>query len=62
MAKKPAKRVTLKAYERSGADRTADRKAAKKAGVSAAKWEGSKADMKADRAAVKKLNSKKGRK
>lgn len=55
MTKKP---MTMKAYERSAADKKADRKGAKKAGVSVAKWEKSKADEKADRAAIKKINAK----
>ena len=50
MAKKP---MTAKAYERSAADKAADRKGAKKAGVSLAKWEGSKADRAADQKAMK---------
>lgn len=45
MAKKPS----MKAYERSAADKKADKAGAKKAGVSLKKWEGSKADMVADR-------------
>lgn len=55
MAKKP---MTMKQYERSGADKRADKANAKKAGVSVKKWEGSKADEKADRAGLKKMNAK----
>ena len=51
-------KMTAKAYERSAADKAADRKGAKKAGVSVAKWEKSAADRKADKAAVKKINAK----
>ena len=41
-------------WEGSKADRTTDRKGAKKAGVSMKKWEGSKADQKLDRKAMAK--------
>lgn len=54
------KKITMKAYERSSADKRADKAAARHKGVSIEAYEGSKADMKADRAAVKKMN--KGRK
>ena len=54
-------RLTMKKYEASKADRAADRKGAKKAGVPFKKYEGSKADERADRRAVAKAN-KKGRK
>lgn len=40
-------------YERSAADRAADRKGAKKAGVSLKKWEGSAADKRLDAKAMK---------
>lgn len=42
------------AYERSAADRKADKAGAKKAGVSQKKWEGSAADRKADAKAKRK--------
>lgn len=51
--KKP---MTMKAFERSAADKRMDKAGAKKAGVSVKKWEGSKADEKADKAALKKMN------
>lgn len=54
-----ARKMTMAAYEKSGADRKADMAGAKKAGVSLAKYENSKADEKKDRAAVKKINRKK---
>lgn len=41
-------------YEKSAADKKADRAGAKKAGVSLKKWEGSKADKAADRKAMRK--------
>ena len=41
-------------WEGSAADRAADRKGAKKAGVSLKKWEGSPADRKMDAKAMKK--------
>lgn len=47
-------KMTMKQYERSSADKKADKAGAKKAGVSVAKWEGSKADKAADRKALKK--------
>lgn len=46
-------------YEGTKADRVADRKGAKKAGVSLAKWERGAADKKADAKARKKLESRK---
>lgn len=46
-------------WEDSPADRTADRKGAKKAGIPMSKWEGSKADRKMDAAAMKKKKKKK---
>jgi len=60
MAMKPKGKpvLTMKVYEKSPADRKADKAGAKKAGVSVKKWEGSKADDKADRAAVKKAKQK----
>jgi hypothetical protein len=45
-------------WENSKADKVADRKGAKKAGVSLKKWEGSKADKRMDAAAVKKMKRK----
>ena len=51
-------KMTQKAYERTPADKAADRKGAKKAGMSVAKWEKSAADRKADKAAIKKINAK----
>lgn len=48
--------MTMKAYERTEADKKADRAGAKKAGMSVAKWERSKADARADKAAVRKIN------
>lgn len=50
------------AYEGSAKDRAADRKGAKKAGVSLKVWEGSAADRKKDRAAEAKLAKKKKKK
>lgn len=47
-----------KGYEVSKADKAADKKGAKKAGVSMKKWEGSKADERMDRAAMKKKGKK----
>jgi hypothetical protein len=44
-----AKKMSMAAWEKSGADKKADAKGAKKAGVSAAKFEGSKADKAADK-------------
>lgn len=51
MAKKPR---TMAAYERSAADKRADKAGAKKAGVSMKQWEGSAADKRADAKAMKK--------
>ena len=48
-------------YEGSAADRRADKKGAKKAGFSMAKWERSAADRKQDAAGRKKM-AKRGRK
>jgi hypothetical protein len=42
-------------YEKSAADRKADRAGARKAGTSVKKYEGSPADMKADAAAMRKM-------
>ncbi len=53
-----AKKMTMKAYEKTAQDHKADRAGAKKSGMSVASWEKSKADEKADRAAVKKMNKK----
>lgn len=53
MHKKP---MTMSKYERSDADKKADRAGAKKAGVSLKKWEASKQDKAADQKAVKKIN------
>lgn len=50
------KKMTMERYERSEADRKADRAGARKAGTSARKFEGSKADEREDRAAVRKAN------
>lgn len=55
MAKKPAKKMTMKAFERSAMDKKADKAGAKKAGVSMKKWEGSKADMAADKKMMAKM-------
>jgi hypothetical protein len=46
-------------YEGSPADRRADRKGARKAGMTMAKWERSAADKKADAAARAKIRRKK---
>lgn len=46
-------------WEGSKADMAADRKGAKKAGVSLKKWEGSAADRKMDAKAMKKRRGKK---
>ena len=45
-------------YEGSKADQAADRRSAKKAGVTMQKWERSTADKRADAAAVRKLRKK----
>jgi len=45
----------MKKYEGSRADKIADRKGAKKAGVTLKEWESSAADKKADAKARKKL-------
>jgi hypothetical protein len=45
----------MKKYENSRADKIADRKGAKKAGVTLKEWEGSAADKRADAKARKKL-------
>lgn len=57
-----AKKMTLKKYERSAADRKEDRHFARKAGISEKEYEGSAADMRRDRAAVKKANKKAAKK
>lgn len=54
-----AKKTSMKAYERSAADRKADKAGARKAGVSVKAWEGSRADRAADRKALRKINKKK---
>lgn len=58
MAKKPVKKISMKEWEDSTADRAKDRREARKRGISVEKYEGSKADMKADKDAVRKANSK----
>lgn len=52
-------KMTMKRFEKTGADKKMDRAGAKKAGVPVKKWEGSKADRKADKAAVAKANKRK---
>ena len=51
-------KMTMAKYERTAADKKADKAGAKKAGMSVKAWERSKADAKADRAAVSKINAK----
>lgn len=52
------RKMTLKAFEKTAADKAADRKGAKKAGMSLKAWERSAADKKADAKAVKRINRK----
>ena len=52
-------KMTMKKWEKSKADKSADKAAAKKKGIPMAKWEGSKADERMDKAALKKANKKK---
>lgn len=50
-------RMTCADYEKTSADKKADKAGAKKRGQSVKKYEGSKADLRADLAAVKKANA-----
>jgi hypothetical protein len=52
-------KMTMKAWEKTAADKKMDKAGAKKAGMSMKKWENSKADKKADVAAVRKMNARK---
>lgn len=53
-----ASKNALAKYEKSAADKKADKAGAKKAGVGLKKYENSAADKKADKAAVKKMRKK----
>lgn len=50
--------MTAKKYETTKQDKAADRRGAKKAGVSVAKWEKSAADKKSDKKAISAINKK----
>lgn len=59
MTSKNSLKTNLLKYEKSAADKKADKSGAKKAGVSVKKYEKSAADKKADLAAAKKMTRKK---
>jgi hypothetical protein len=51
-----AKKVTMKQYETSKADKTADKGEAKAASMPVKAWEKTKGDAKADKAQLKRIN------